>query len=255
MKKAISIFVAAATLLHVPAADAADAPEVTPYRPSVSNPAALSAPGRFEVEAGLARERDRGQGTALSSLPYLLKYAFSEDFGILLGGDAYLRQSDGMGGRLSGAGDTSIALKWRRGLDRDSALGLEAGVRLPTARSGLGAGKTDFVVNGIYSATLGEWSADVNLGFTRFGRTAEGEGRADLAWAAGLSRDLDKPWGVALELSGNARRGTTAQSQLLGALTYKLSRSVVLDAGLSRGLNDTVQWTAFAGVAVLFDAR
>ena len=37
----------------------ADAPEVTPYRPTVSNPAALSAPGLLEFEAGVAREIGR----------------------------------------------------------------------------------------------------------------------------------------------------------------------------------------------------
>ena len=48
---------ALAALMGGVAAVAVDAPSVTPYRPSVSTPAALSAPGWLEVEAGVLRSR------------------------------------------------------------------------------------------------------------------------------------------------------------------------------------------------------
>src|SRR5947209_5000939 len=79
----------------------ADPPEVTPYRPTVSNPAALSAPGFLELEAGVARSHD-DTDTRLLSVPYLLKYAFSENFGVVIGGDAYLDQKDAAGNQITG---------------------------------------------------------------------------------------------------------------------------------------------------------
>ena len=39
------------------AQSAEDQPSVTPYRPSVSTPAILSAPGWIELEAGIQRDR------------------------------------------------------------------------------------------------------------------------------------------------------------------------------------------------------
>lgn len=45
------------SLLIIQSALADEAPAATPYRPTVSNPAELSAPGWLEVEAGLARTK------------------------------------------------------------------------------------------------------------------------------------------------------------------------------------------------------
>src|SRR5262249_55246135 len=66
-------------------AGAEDAPAVTPYRPSVSTPAALSAPGWLEVEAGLQADRDRAADARRTSLPYTLKLAMTPDWGIRIG--------------------------------------------------------------------------------------------------------------------------------------------------------------------------
>lgn len=233
------------------AAATAQAAEVTPYRPTVSNPAALSAPGRFEIEAGFARGRDADARTG--AVPYLLKYAFTGDFGVLLGGDAFLRRSDAAGVRLSGDGDTTVAVKWRSALGGEAALGVEAGLRLPTSSRGLGTEKTDVLVTGIYSAGFGGWEADFNLGFVHFGERVAGLGPAGLSWAAAVARGIGGPWSIALEISGSARRGNSAQAQALGAIAYRVSRTVSLDAGMSRGLSDGNTWTAFAGLAVLLD--
>src|SRR5690349_17980857 len=70
-----------------------DQPSVTPYRPSVSTPAALSAPGWLEIEGGALFARGTGD-TRRDSLPYTLKLAFSPDWGVRLGGEAWVRQTD-----------------------------------------------------------------------------------------------------------------------------------------------------------------
>src|SRR5882672_7562307 len=163
----------------------ADAPEVTPYRPTVSNPAALSAPGLLEFEGGVTRSRGDA-GMPEFSLPYLFKYAFTENAGVLLGGDAYLREEDAGGNLVTGVGDTVAEVKLRHGLTDSVAIGVEAGVRFPTARAGLGAGKSDYLVNGIVSAESGELNFDVNLAYTRLGSVDPGEGRGEIDWATAV---------------------------------------------------------------------
>ena len=87
----------AAALLGVavtaaPAAHAADpgddGPGAVPYRPSVSAPAALSAPSWLEVEAGVAHGH-RAEGAHRQSVPYTFKLAFSPDWGVRIGREAF----------------------------------------------------------------------------------------------------------------------------------------------------------------------
>jgi hypothetical protein len=228
-----------------------DAPAVTPYRPSVSTPAALSAPGWLEIEAGALHER--GSGAARSdSLPYTLKLAVTPDWGVRLGGDAWVRQTDDAGQRLSGLGDTSIVLKRRFAIDDTSAFGLEGGVNVPTARHGLGSGKADYTATGIYSADLGDWHTDINLGATRIGAADDGTGRAQAQWAASLSRALSDRWGVVGELSGTHQRGVDSTRQFLFAGSFNVSKALVLDAGLARSLRSGVpDWSVFTGFTLL----
>src|SRR5438105_2964593 len=106
------------------AAHAQDAPSVTPYRPSVSTPAALSAPGWLEVEAGVQSSR-AVDPTRRETLPYTLKLAFTPDWGIRVGGDAIVRQRNADGTADHGLGDTSLVLKRRFAVNDASAFGLE----------------------------------------------------------------------------------------------------------------------------------
>ena len=51
------------------AASTDDSPAAVPYRPSVSTPAALSAPGWLEVEAGFLHEHDGAPPRRLRAAP------------------------------------------------------------------------------------------------------------------------------------------------------------------------------------------
>ena len=84
-------------------------PAATPYRPTVSNPADLSAPGWLEMEAGVARSKGGGNAWQ-NDTPWLAKLAFSEDFGVLIGDDAWTRQTDASGATLANCGDTGIVI-------------------------------------------------------------------------------------------------------------------------------------------------
>lgn len=223
----------------------ADEPEATPYRPSVSTPAALSAPGWIEIEAGIARDL---QGSVrLDSVPATIKLAFTPDWGVRIGGDAWQRRRDGSS-RSSGVGDVDVVLKRRFAWDESQAFGLEAAATLPTAHGDAGVRKAAWGVNAIYSADVGAWHADLNFAGTRLGAPDPGASRLVVLWAAALSRPLDAQWGLVGELSGTRQTGAQPSSQALVAATYALSRRLVLDVGAARGLRSgPVTWSAFGG--------
>jgi hypothetical protein len=218
-----------------PAQDGDEQPTVTPYRPSVSTPAALSAPGWIEVEAGVLQAR----GPAVArrdSLPYTVKLAFTPDWGVRIGGDAWVRQRDDDGQRVSGGGDTVIVLKRRFAVDEATAFGLEAGATVPTGKSGIGSGRSDYSINGIYSADLGDFHTDVNIVATRIGNVDPGAGRVQTLWAASLSKSLTERWGVVAEISGTRQRGVDGTGQVLAAASYNVSKSLTLDAGVAKSI-------------------
>src|SRR5690349_875178 len=96
---------------------------VTPYRPSVSNPAQLPTPGQLELElGGLASNIGAAQR---DSLPYLLKFAFTDQWGVLLGGDAYVSDEG-----THGVGDTTVVLKRAFLVGEATAFGMELSAKL-----------------------------------------------------------------------------------------------------------------------------
>lgn len=237
-------------LLTAGTAMAEEEPSATPFRPTVSNPAALSAAGWLEIETGV--QRDKGDNTRSVTLPYLLKYAFTPDWGVMIGGDAYIRNTDAEGLKSSGFGDTLLVIKHHIGVSEDLAFGVEAGVRSPTAKKGLGSEKTDYILNGIVSADLGAVSLDFNVGPTRIGAREEGLGRTEWGAAAALSKSLDERWTIAGEVSGTKRKGSASQSQFLIAAGYAASKRTVFDFGFAKGLgNAETKWSAFAGVTMM----
>ncbi len=232
----------------VAAAPADDEPAAVPYRPSVSTPATLSAPGWLEIEAGFLHEHD-GADARRDSLPLTLKLAFTPDWGVRIGADAWVLRKDASG-HDSGFGDTGIVLKRRFAVDDSSAFGLEAGATLPTSRGGLGAGsgKADYGVNAIYSADFGDWHTDINLATTRLGQIDPDAGRMQWLVAASLSRALNDHWGVVGEFSGTHQSGSENTSQFLFAASYNVSKQLVLDAGAARSLRSGAPvWSAFTG--------
>ncbi|MDE2080929.1 MAG: transporter [Burkholderiales bacterium] len=233
-------------------AQTADAgPAVTPYRPSVSTPATLSAPGYLEFEAGGLLARGGGDSRR-SSLPYTVKLAFSPDWGLRLGGEAWARQAGNGAPALQGLGDTGVVLKRRFAVDAASAFGLELGATAPTGRTGLGAKAAAGSLNGIYSADLGALHTDINLVATRYAHADPGVARDQALWAAALSGPLTPRLGLTAELSGTRQRGADATTQLLLAASYSVWRALVLDAGLARSLRRGVPDAAlFFGLTVL----
>lgn len=241
-------------LLVSPRAQADDhEPAATPYRPSVSAPAAMSEPGWLDFELGGQRSKGGGDKTRYS-LPVTAKLAFNPDWGVVLGSELGIRRADLTGNTFNGAGDVTVLVKHRfANASEDIAWGAMAGVKLPTAKDDIGSGKTDLIVTGIFSQDFaGSKHLDLNLGVTRLGAYGPGEGRLQYAWAAAWSHGLNDQWSVFAEPSGTYRRAVPATAQLMLGASYAYTRRTVFDVALARGLTSaTPHWQLQAGVTVL----
>ena len=224
--------------------------KATPYRPTVSNPADLPVPRHFEWEAGgLATHEPHGERSG--SVPYLLKYAFNEDFGVLVGGDSFTSER-AAGQTASGWGDTDVVAKFHHALSESTGLGLEASAKLPTATSDLGSGHADYTMNGIVSTQVGGCDVDINASYTRLGVTDPGTKRGVIGWAVAASHDVGQQRGVAGELSGDQQDGARSATQVLAALSYAAEPTLVFDGGALAGLNrGASHYGLFAGLTML----
>ena len=237
---------AAAMLLAPALAPAADFEPITPYRPTVSNPAQLPAVGQLELELG--GQQTHTGGVRRGTVPYDIKLAFSPEWGMLLSGDAHVWLR-GDGDHASGVGDTNVVLK-RAWLESEgNAFGLELNIKLPTANDLIGSGKNDYAVNTIWSHDFGAVHMDTNLTATRLGAFDAGTSRTQIGGAAAFSTPLTEQWSIVGELSGTHRQGADSSVQLLGAFTYSPTKLITFDIGVSRSPHPTPVTTAvFAGV-------
>jgi hypothetical protein len=242
-------FAAALLLASGPAAWAQEAGAVTPYRPSVSTPAQLPAPGQLEFEAGVLSTKG-GDGRR-DSLPVLFKLAFSEQWGVLVGGDAYVAAPDADGGHARGIGDTSLVLKRAFIVDSATAFGLEFGTKLPTAKDSIGSGKADYEINTIFSKDAGKVHMDANANLTRLGAWEPGTGRNQTGLSVSFSTEVAEHWGATAELSGTHRSHADNTAQWLLAATYSPGKNMAIDVGVAHGLNAaSPDWSLFTGVVV-----
>jgi hypothetical protein len=229
---------------------AQEGPAVTPYRPSVSTPAQLPAPGQLEFEFGALAAR--GADPRRDSLPYTFKLAFDKDWGVLVNGEAYVH-ARGEGANANGFGDTSVVLKRAFVVDDATAFGLELGVNTPTAKDsiGTGSGGSDWTVNTIYSRDFGDIHMDANLNETRLGAPAPGAARMQTGASASFSMPLDQRWSATWELSGTYNSGAPSTAQALAALGYMPNKRLAFDVGFARGLTPgTPHWSLFTGFVV-----
>ena len=246
----IAVFVAQAAL----SAQAWAAPQedpVTPYRPSVSTPAQLPATGQLEFELGGLHSKDVNERR--DSIPYLFKLAFSPQWGVLVGGEALVSTRDYTGNddRVRGLGDTNVVVKRAFVVNDTTAFGLEAGAKIPTARTAIGSGSADYVLNGIFSRDIGSIHVDSNLNVTRIGQIDAGTGRIQTGLSASFARPLSERWSATAELSGTRRSGTASTAQALFALGYSPTKRLAFDFGVARGLNHaSPDYALFAGVVM-----
>ena len=221
---------------------------ITPYRPSVSSPAQLPAPGQLEFELGGLRQS--ADGSRRDSLPYLFKLAYDRDWGLLIGGEAGVRLHD-TDGRAVGIGDTTLTLKRAWNVEEGTAWGMELGIKLPTAKDSIGNGKTDYSLNAIYSHDFGPVHMDANLNGLRLGAADPGTGRTQYGASASFSTPIADKWGVTGELSGTQRSGVENERQVLAAITYSPTPFLTFDLGAARAPHPRPATTeVFAGMVM-----
>ncbi|WP_411726900.1 transporter [Methyloglobulus sp.] len=231
----------------------AELPTVTPYRPTVSNPAELSALNHFEFELG-TQFNQPGMIEEQYSLPFLLKYAFLENWGILVGGEAWIK-AENAEHVDSSFGNTTLLLKYYHPLSSTLAFGIEGGVILPSAAKPLGTGRTDYSGTLIISQDIADLRVDLNIGVIRQGFHTKEHDRYKYNWALAASHPLSGHWGIAGEFSGVLGSQQETSSQWLMALNYTVNRQLVLDFGGSVGLTtNSDDYGAFAGFSFLFDS-
>jgi hypothetical protein len=230
-----------------------DEPAATPYRPSVSSPATLSAPGWLDVEFGWQRAKGGGD-KARESYPVTAKLAFNKDWGVVIGSELGVRRTDFDNRVYTGVGDTTFLVKHRiPTANEDTAWGVAAGFKSPTAKDTIGSGKADAMVSGIFSTDFSaSQHLDVNLTATRLGRLAEGDGRIQYGWAAALSHSLGEKWTVFGEPSGSYQSGAPSTSQLMFGTSYGYSKRLVFDFAVATGMSSNASdWQAMAGLTAL----
>ncbi|MFZ6801372.1 transporter [Undibacterium sp. Di24W] len=222
---------------------------ISPYRPSVSSPALLPLAGQLEFELGLLRVKQ--DELRRDSLPYLFKLAFSKEWGVLVGGEAQVVNRIDRAPTQRGFGDFNLVLK-RAFLNADgSAFGIELGSKIATAKEGIGSGKNDFVLNGIYSRDLDAVHMDLNVNLTHLGSVEAGSSSLQKAWSASFSTPINDKWGITGEVSGTLRSGSASTAQTLLALTYSPHNRLTIDFGVVKGLNKGApDYTLFSGFVI-----
>ena len=248
-------------LLLVPGAAARQQPQeeeddIKPSRPTVANSAEIQKAGVLQVEFGYDSNLPGDEFRSQHSLPLTLRFAASDRLLLEADLDAVKSETDEAGTRMTGVGDARlgfqlVALKEAVGRP---ALGFAYYVKLPSAseEKGLGTGRFDHALVGLLSKKFGQTDMDLNVAYLNVGREESGRRASGGQAAVAFSREFENDFGVVGELSGQSLddvqpRGVYA----LGALTYKVSGRLRLDAGARFGLNpEAPRFGLFAGMSV-----
>lgn len=189
-----------------------------PTRPSASDNAFLTEYGYTEIEFGYA-----GQ-TNYSSLPLLLKFSALKtlELGFAMSG---LVNSTYIGNKTeTKVGDPSFQLKFQ--LLKNENIGLAV-----LGRSDFISGGTKFTFYGVPSFITSFGQIDATAGITSLNNSTS------FIYALAFSPNVNLPFGFYLELFGESVENYSPLYFDAG-VSYPISSDFVLDAALTRGLND-----------------
>ncbi len=231
--------------------------EVNPNRPTFANPALTTQPGVAELEWGVQRSTLRDESTNFGT-PTLLKFGLEKDFELRLSSPGYLRLAPAGSPTVSGPGDLSVGVQWC--YLHDGLFGMDQAIQVahtfPTASypQGLGNGAPIDILTLLFSRDAGPYHVDVNLLESWVGLASDlGGGRAtQVAGTVSLTRNLTDAWSITGELY--AIQATPVNAHIvsnLWAVAYKVSKRLVLDAGVDVGLSQGApRYTIFTGLTV-----
>ena len=238
--------------------------------PFVTDDAGTQGAGNWQLELMAQQGRnsriaDAGAGpmevrSRVTAFNPVLTYGLLDALDIALGGN-YLSQRDSQDGttvKSSGAGDSTLELKWRFYDEDGFSMALKPGLSLPTGdeNKGLGSGKTSWAMNFIAAYEAKPWSFMGNVAYarTRFKLPQDAaDNRSDLwRFSAGAAYSMSEQLRLTGELGARTNEasadpflpGRTAQFAMLGAI-YSPTEKIDLDIGLRKGLNRAETDTVF----------
>lgn len=214
-------------------------------RPAKANAVCTVPAGLVQVEGSLADWSrgtvDGGRSTTLALAPTVVKLGLTDASDVEVAWTPLVRVRARSAGQESGAGDLLVRLKQR--LTRSEApvqAAVIPFVKLPTAAYGLGNGKLEGGIAVPMSLGAGR-SLTVTLG-PEVDLLADGHGRGRHLAVTNLV-NLSAPIAKRLTLSGELwsnlnfdPAGTVRQASADVAISYLVSNSIQLDAGISTGL-------------------
>ena len=247
--RAGTILIASAALLATPA-EASEEEPICADRPGKANPSCTMPKGRLQVETGLVDwARDRTSGVRTDELTVgqsAVKFGLTDRLHIEFALAPYVEvrtRSDGARERVSGSGDSGLALKYRMTNDEGAVqASLYPFVKLPTAKRELGNGKVEggaaLLVDGPIPGSALGWNIAPEIDLI-----ADSDGRGyhlGMVQVVSLGASLAPRLSAAVDLWASWEwdpAGTVRQFSLGPSAAYLVSNNLQLDAGANFGLN------------------
>ena len=225
-----------------------DGPSATPYRPSVSTPAALSAPGWLEIEAGCsATARAPSRGATARRLTF--KLAFTPDWGVRVGVFGWVHDRDDAGSATASATRPSSSSGASRSTMRaHSGSSSVSCCRPDTAASAAAAANPTGRSPGSTAPTSAPGTR-TSTSSRRASAAPKRERRATGCCSRPDCRARSTIAGAsARSCRGRIAAASTTRASLLLSTNYSVSRRLVVDVGAARSLRSgTPVWSATVG--------
>ncbi|HEX8653521.1 MAG TPA: transporter [Pyrinomonadaceae bacterium] len=229
---------------------------IKPSRPGVSDPAEIQKPGVLQLEYGYNADFRAEDFRTQQAASLTLRFAANSRLLLELDLDTVESETDEMGTRMTGLGDTELGFQVvaLKDTEKHPAFALAYYVKLPTAseEKGLGTGRVDHKVIALLSKKLGQTDMDFTAAALVVGREDAPGWVVGGQFALSFEREFKSGFGLEGELSEQSKDDEQPPGvYALGALTYKVNRRLILDAGVRFGLNaDAPRFGVFAGFTV-----
>lgn len=229
---------------------------IKPSRPSVANPAEIQKAGVLQVEYGYDVNLRSAEFHTEQTATLALRFAATSRLLLEASLDTVKSETEETGERMTGLGDTRLGFQVvaLKDTERHPALAFAYYVKLPSAseNKGLGTGRVDHKFLLLLSKKFGHVDMDLNGAYLVVGRENEDGWVTGGQGALSFSGEFENGFGLQGELSGQTKDDVQPKGLFaLGALTYKVNRRLILDAGVRFGLNaDAPRVGVFTGLTI-----
>jgi hypothetical protein len=237
--------------------------EMSTDRPDATESPFTVDPGHVQLEMDFANytrdDEDGSRVTEWEAMPFNLRFGLSANFEagffvVPFRSEIEKPSGGGMRSRRSGIGDITLRAKWNfRGNDGgDSAWGLIADLKVPTATDGMSNEKFEGAITFPVAFTIGAGWEGAAMTSLEAVYTQAGQHRAVWSNTITAGHDLSENMGGFVELTSSAGDGSHVATFNCG-VTRRFGPHVQFDAGLNFGLTRAAaDLTAFAGLSRRF---